>query len=152
MLVALAVFDSLRAAGCDTMKAADTPRTTNGKALLGRVRPGDPYSPGVSIGNLVFLSTTIGRDPATDQLVPGGVKAETKQVMENLRKLLEEAGLDFSDVVKTSVYLTDHKDRADMNEVYSTYFTTGVLPARTTIQTGGGGPGRVGIEVIAVRR
>ncbi|MDA0372429.1 MAG: Rid family detoxifying hydrolase [Planctomycetota bacterium] len=122
--------------------------------LQGANAPGGPYSPGVDLGDLVFLAGQIGVDPATRQLVDGGIEAETHQVMANLRAVLEEAGLGFEDVVKTSVFLADVGDFAVMNGIYRSYFPEGaVMPARTTVQVAAIPRGaRIEIDFIAARR
>jgi len=128
--------------------------TTEAKsALVGVTQPAGPYSPGVVVGRLVFLSGQVGADPQTNTLVAGGVKAETKQAMENLGKLLQEAGIDFSHVVKSTVFLADINDFADMNGVYGSFFSgIAVPPARSTLQAAALPRGaRVEIEFIAVK-
>src|SRR5689334_25195006 len=87
------------------------------KPFYGQVRPGGPYTPAVMGGEFLFLSGQVGRDPATNTLVAGGTRGETRQAMENLGKLLEEAGLGFEDAVKVTVFLADIKDFSDMNEI-----------------------------------
>lgn len=98
--------------------------------------PIGPYSQAVSAGGFVFLSGQIALDPATGELVTGDIKTETKQVMENIRAILKEAGLDFNNVIKTSIFLMDMQNFAQVNEVYGTYFTDN-FPARETIQVAG---------------
>ncbi|MDO3641308.1 RidA family protein [Mucilaginibacter sp. L3T2-6] len=95
--------------------------------------PYGPYSQAVASGNLVFVAGQIPIDAADGQLVPGGIRAQTRQVMEYIRAILTEAGLDFSHVVKVSLFLTDLQVFAEVNEVYSNYFT-GKFPARETVQ------------------
>src|SRR5512135_2763965 len=82
-----------------------------------------PYSQAVRAGNLVFLSGQIPLDPATGQLVGGGIEAQTEHVMKNLGAILEEAGCDFGDVVRCTIYLTNLGDFAAVNEVYGRSFT-----------------------------
>ncbi|GAB4582124.1 MAG: RidA family protein [Anaerolineales bacterium] len=94
-----------------------------------------PYSVGVKTGNLVFTAGQIGLHPDTMQLVPGGIEAETRQVLENLKNVLEAGGSSLDNVVKTTVYLRDLADFAQMNSIYAQYFTAN-FPARTTIQAG----------------
>lgn len=101
---------------------------------------------------MVFTSGQIGLDPATGQIVTGGVKEETKRVLANLAAVLEGAGLSFDDVVRTTVYLADMEDFASMNEVYATAFGVS-LPARTTIAAAGLPKGaRIEIDAVAVGR
>ncbi|QXD17206.1 RidA family protein [Rhodocaloribacter litoris] len=92
-----------------------------------------PYSQAVRVGNLLFLAGQIGLDPATGQLVEGGVVAETRQAMENLRAVLEAAGFSMADVVQAQVFLADLNDYAAMNEVYASFFD-GPPPARAAVE------------------
>ena len=108
-----------------------------------------PYSPAVRAGQLLFVSGQVALDPTTGSLVGGDVKAETRQVMENIRALLDAAGLDFSGVVRTTVFLADMNDFAAMNEVYGAYFGQ-PYPARATVQVSRlPRDARVEIDVIA---
>ena len=92
-----------------------------------------PYSPAVRAGQLLFVSGQIALDPTTGQLIEGDVAAQTRRVMDNLGALLKAAGLSFSDVVRTTIFLADMGDFAAVNEVYSTYFRA-PAPARATVQ------------------
>jgi 2-iminobutanoate/2-iminopropanoate deaminase len=93
-----------------------------------------PYSPAVRAGQLLFVSGQIAIDPATGALAGAGdVKAETDRVMRNLGALLAAGGLDFSAVVRTTVFPADMNDFAAMNEVYGRYFSQ-PYPARATVQ------------------
>jgi 2-iminobutanoate/2-iminopropanoate deaminase len=94
-----------------------------------------PYSVGVKTGHLVFTAGQIGLHPDTMQLVPGGIEAETRQVLENIKNVLEAGGSSLDNVIKTTVYLHDLGDFAQMNSIYAQYFTAN-FPARTTIQAG----------------
>ncbi len=101
---------------------------------------------------MVFTSGQIGLDPATGEIVAGGVVEQTKRVLQNLAAVLEGAGLAYADVVKTTVYLADMQDFAAMNEVYATAFGVS-LPARTTIAAAGLPKGaRIEIDAVAVGR
>ncbi|HEX4651132.1 MAG TPA: RidA family protein, partial [Granulicella sp.] len=95
-----------------------------------------PYSQAVKVGNLLYTSGQIPLDPATGQMVTGGIAEQTTRVMENLKAVLAEAGLDFPQVVKTTVFLQDMNDFAAMNEIYAKYMApAGVVPpARSTVQ------------------
>ena len=95
-----------------------------------------PYSQAVKVGNLLYTSGQIPLDPATGQMVAGGIAEQTTRVMENLKAVLGEAGLDFPNVVKTTVFLQDMNDFAAMNEIYAKYMApAGVVPpARSTVQ------------------
>ncbi|TMA24526.1 MAG: RidA family protein [Deltaproteobacteria bacterium] len=94
-----------------------------------------PYSQGVEAhgSRMFFLSGQTARDPKTGELVTGDIAAQTERVMENLKAVLSAAGLDFSHVVRCTLFLTDMVDFAKVNEVYGRYFT-GIPPARTTVQ------------------
>jgi 2-iminobutanoate/2-iminopropanoate deaminase len=113
--------------------------------------PIGPYSQGVQSGDFVFVSGQIGLDPATGT-IPADVEEQTMQVMENLRAILQEAGLDFSDVVQTRIYVTDLKDFETINGIYQQYFESS-HPARATVQVSGLPRGaKVEIEMVAQRR
>ena len=92
-----------------------------------------PYSQAVAAGNLLFISGQIPLDPTTGQVVGGGIAEQTRQVMNNLAAVLKAAGVDFSRLAKTTIYLTDLSDFAVVNGIYGEYFT-GVFPARATVQ------------------
>jgi 2-iminobutanoate/2-iminopropanoate deaminase len=91
-----------------------------------------PYSQAIKAGPFVFTAGQIAISPATGTLIEGDVAAQTKQVLENLKAVVEESGTNLSNVVKTTVYLTKIEDFASMNETYGTYFNT-EPPARTTV-------------------
>lgn len=111
-------------------------------------KPLGPYSHGIRTGRLVFCSGTIGNDPATGKLVPGGVEAETRQALTNLGNTLRAGGTSLADVVKTTVFLTDLGQFAVMNAVYATFFAADP-PARSTIQVAAL-PGGAAVEIEAV--
>ena len=92
-----------------------------------------PYNHAVRVGDLLFCAGQIPLDPATGQLVPGDIKAQTQRVLENVKCILDDQGLTFANVVKSTVFLTNLAEFAGMNEIYSQYFT-GDFPARSTIQ------------------
>src|SRR5690242_4721260 len=92
-----------------------------------------PYSQAVRVGNLLFLSGQIPLDPASGQLVEGGIQHQTERVLENLGAVLEAAGLTFENVVKTTVYLKNLADFVHMNETYAKYFPS-TPPARATVE------------------
>lgn len=109
-----------------------------------------PYSPAVRVGNLLFLSGSIPLDPATGQLVEGGIKEQATRVMKNIEGLLAAAGADFNNVVRTTVFMIDLGEFAAMNEVYAGYFSA-PYPARSTVQVAKlPRDVRVEIDVIAV--
>ena len=94
--------------------------------------PGLPFSLGVRGGGLLYLSGQVGQDPATGQLIEGGVTPQTDQILRNIATALAAAGKDLDDVIRVGVYLADMADFAAMNEVYSRHFTK-PSPARTAI-------------------
>lgn len=104
------------------------------KAIATQAAPAaiGPYAQAVRAGDFVFCSGQIGLDPESGTLVAGGAVAECRRVMENLRAVLTAAGLDFADVVKTTIYLTDLGAFAGVNEVYGSYFSE-PYPARATV-------------------
>lgn len=113
--------------------------------------PIGPYSHGVVTGRMVFTSGQAGLDPQTKKLAAGGVAAETRQTLENLRSILEAAGCTLADVVSTNVYMTDLTQFAEMNRVYGEFFRENP-PARTTVQVAGLPLGAsVEISCVAVR-
>lgn len=95
--------------------------------------PIGPYSHGVMMGNILFVSGQVGKHPVTGELMLGDIKTETHQVMKNIQGILTEAGMDFKNVAKTTIFLTDLNDFATVNEVYGSYFS-GDYPARETVQ------------------
>ena len=92
-----------------------------------------PYSQAVVAGNTIYVSGQLPIDAATGEFAPGGIKEQLHQIFKNIGYILEEAGYDFSDVVKTTVYLTDMKDFAVMNEVYAEYYSK-PYPARVAYE------------------
>jgi 2-iminobutanoate/2-iminopropanoate deaminase len=94
--------------------------------------PIGPYSQAVIANGFLFASGQIAYDPATGELVLTDIQAETRQVMENIKAILEEAKLSFANVVKTTIFLSDMQLFAQVNEVYGSYFTTN-FPARETV-------------------
>jgi len=92
-----------------------------------------PYSPALKAGNLLFLSGSIPLDPASGQIVPGDITAQTRRVMENIKALLDAGGAGFSNVVRTTVFMVDLGEFAAMNEIYASYFSA-PYPARSTVQ------------------
>ena len=92
-----------------------------------------PYSQAIRVGNRLYLSGQIGTDPATGQIVDGGIEAQTHQTLKNLGAVLESAGFSFDDVVQAQVFLADLNDYTTMNAVYKTYFDES-FPARAAVQ------------------
>lgn len=108
-----------------------------------------PYSVANQLGQLVFASGQLGLDPASGQLVMGGVEAETRQALTNLKNVLEAAGSSLDHVLKTTVFLQDMNDFAKMNAIYAEFFTAN-HPARSTVQVAAlPKGGLVEIEVMA---
>ena len=93
-----------------------------------------PYSPGVQVGEFLFLSGQIGLNPESGKLVEGGIKEQTKQVLDNLGAVLKEAGMDYDNVVRATVYLSDMNNFQSMNSVYSGYFNSPHPPSRSTVE------------------
>ena len=91
-----------------------------------------PYSQAIRVGNLVYTSGQIPIDPATGAFVEGGIREQTRQSLTNVRAILAEAGLAMSDVVKTTVFMADMNDFAEMNAVYAEFFAE-PYPARSAV-------------------
>jgi len=115
-------------------------------------QPVGPFSQAIVAGNLVFVSAQLAMNRAAGKMIMDTIEEETAQVMDNIKAILAEAGLDFGDVVKTSIFLKDMRDYAAVNTVYAAYFTP-PFPARETIEVAGL-PLYVNIEiaVIAVKK
>lgn len=134
---------------CFCGAAAFETRAQSKPAVEYKGRPGSPFSEVVRVGNMLYLSGQLGVN-ASGALVPGGIKAETKQVMENIRAILERNGSGMEHVVKCTVMLLDIADRPAMSEVYVGHFPKERLPARSTFGTTGLALGaRVEIECMA---
>lgn len=120
-------------------------RTDNAPAPIG------PYNQAVQFGNMLFVSGQIALDPKDGSLYQGDIAKETEIVMNNLKAILTEAGMDFSNILKTSIFLMDMGQFAVVNEVYARYFTDN-YPARETVQVAGLPRGvQVEISVIAAK-
>lgn len=110
-----------------------------------------PYSQGIRAGGFIFCAGQAAFDPATGKLVPGGIREQTRQRLRNLRAILEAAGSNLTRVVKVTVFLTDWKHFAEMNEVFAEVFGMEEPPARSTIQGARWPEGSlVAIEAIAL--
>ncbi|WP_196890343.1 RidA family protein [Aureivirga marina] len=96
--------------------------------------PIGPYNQAVLAGNTLYTSGQIAINPETGELVMGSIEIETKQVMENMKAVLEAAGLTFENVVKTSIFISDMNNFQRINEVYATYFDESAAPARETVE------------------
>jgi 2-iminobutanoate/2-iminopropanoate deaminase len=116
--------------------------TKNAPAPIG------PYSQAIVAGGFIFVSGQIPSDPSTGEIISSGIKDETRQVMENIKAILTNAGLDFRHIVKTSIFLTDMKNFVQVNEVYGTYFIS-EFPARETVQVAGL-PKNVNVEISVI--
>jgi 2-iminobutanoate/2-iminopropanoate deaminase len=114
-------------------------------------KPVGPYSQAIISGDFVFVSGQIPLDPKSSKFVEGGIEAQTVQVMENLKNILESIDLSLVDVVKTSVFLSDLNDFQAFNMVYSRYFNKNP-PARTTAQAGLMAGALLEIDAIAEKR
>ena len=109
-----------------------------------------PWSQGVKAGGFIFTQGHMGMNPETGNILGTSIEDETKQALENLKATLEAADASLSDVVKTTVFLTDLNEYAKMNGIYSQYFTEG-FPARSTVQVSALAKGaKVEIEAIAL--
>ncbi|HEY8917826.1 2-iminobutanoate/2-iminopropanoate deaminase [Chitinophaga rupis] len=95
--------------------------------------PIGPYNQAVKAGNMLFVSGQIALHPETNQLVKENIMDETHQVMQNIKHILSAAHMDFSDVVKATIFITDMNNFSQVNEVYGKYFS-GHFPARETVQ------------------
>lgn len=96
--------------------------------------PIGPYNQAVLKGNMLFTSGQIAINPMSGELVMESITLETKQVMENLKAVLVAAGMDFSNVLKTSIFISDMGNFGKINEVYATYFDEATAPARETVE------------------
>ncbi|MEZ4803159.1 MAG: RidA family protein [Gelidibacter sp.] len=102
--------------------------TSNAPAPIG------PYNQAVLTGNTLYISGQVAFDPKTMELVMDNIQTETKRVMENLKAILEAAGMTFENVVKTSIFISDMNNFGKINEVYATYFDSDTAPARETVE------------------
>ena len=100
--------------------------TTNAPAAIG------PYSQAIRVGNIIFTSGQIPIDPATGSFVEGGIKEQTRQSLLNVKAILNEAGTTMDHVIKTTVFMADMNDFAEMNSVYSEFFNA-PYPARSAV-------------------
>jgi 2-iminobutanoate/2-iminopropanoate deaminase len=107
--------------------------------------PIGPYNQAVKAGGFLFVSGQIALHPASGELVMHNLESETRQVMENIRSVLAQAGVSFDSIVKTSIFLSDMAHFARVNDVYASYFS-GEYPARETVQVAGL-PKNVNVEI-----
>lgn len=108
--------------------------------------PIGPYNQAVLKGNTLYTSGQIAINPATGELNVANIEAETAQVMENMKAVLEAAGMSFENVVKTTIFIMDMNDFASINTVYGSYFNETTAPARETVQVAGL-PKNVNVEI-----
>ena len=108
--------------------------------------PIGPYNQAVLIGNMLYTSGQIALNPKTMELVLDNIEIETKQVMENIKAVLEAAGMTFENVIKTTIFIMNMNDFASINKVYGSYFNESTAPARETVQVTGL-PRGVNIEI-----
>lgn len=107
-----------------------------------------PYSQAVKVDNLLFISGQMPLDPDTMEIVPGNIQDQTKRAIENLKAILEEAGLTLNDVAKTTVFVKDMNEFGSINEIYANYFTEH-KPARACVEVARL-PKDVGVEIEAI--
>ncbi len=112
---------------------------------------GFPYSPGILVGDTLYISGHLGRDPETTELVDGGIQAETRQIMANIQGVLSAAGMTLQDVVTVTAFITDINAFPQFNEVYREFFPEDP-PARATVHVAALNVGaEVELQMIAVR-
>ncbi len=109
--------------------------------------PVGPYSQGIKAGGFVFVAGEKGIDPKTNQIVPGGIEAETRRTLENIKAVLEAGGSSMDRVVSTFVFMTDLSEFSQMNDIYAEYFTVNP-PGRTTVEVKSL-PAGAGVEITA---
>ena len=113
--------------------------------------PVGPYNQAVMVKNTLYISGQVALNPTNNELIQGSINEESHQIMKNIESILKEAGLDFKNVVRSKIYLTDMSNFSKVNEVYGSYFEKGYEPARTTIEVSGLPLGvDVEIDMIAV--
>ena len=112
---------------------------------------GFPYSPGILVGNTLYIAGHLGRDPGTTELVEGGLEAETRQAMANIHEVLKTAGMEFENVVSVTAFIANINDFPRFNAVYREYFPDDP-PARATVQVAALNVGaQVELQMIAVK-
>ena len=113
---------------------------------------GLPFSPGILVGNTLYIAGHLGRDPVKTDLVSGGIEAETRQALANIREVLLAADMDFKDVTYVTVFITDFKEFEKFNAIYREHFPTDP-PARATVQVAALNVGaHVELQMIAVKQ
>lgn len=126
-LTVSALFLAMGFAGCASAPVKEAVSTKEAPLAIG------PYSQGIKVGNLLFLSGQISIDPKTNQMSSGSIEEQTKQALENLDAVLRAEGMSMENVVNTTVFLKDVNDFGKMNVVYGTFFKD-KPPARATVQ------------------
>lgn len=99
--------------------------------------PIGPYNQAVLVGNMLYTSGQIALNPITMELVLDSIETETKQVMENMKAVLEAANMTFENVIKTTIFIMNMNDFGSINKVYGSYFDESIAPARETVQVAG---------------
>ena len=113
--------------------------------------PVGPYNQAVMVDNTLYISGQVALNPENNELIQGSIEEESHQIMKNIKSILNEAGLDFKNVVRSKIYLTDMNNFSKVNEVYGSYFQKNNEPARTTLEVSGLPLGvDVEIDMIAV--
>ena len=131
------ILISLNLFGCEVDFSTKIKTRKNNKIVISTDKAPaavGPYSQGILIDKTLYLAGQIALDPSTRKIVDGGIKEQTKRVMENLGAVLNEAGYDFGDVVQSQVFISDMKNYRAMNEVYTKYFNE-APPARAAVET-----------------
>jgi len=111
--------------------------------------PIGPYNQAVLTGNMLYISGQIALNPETNELETGELEEETTRVMQNLKAILAEAGMNFENVIKTSIFISDMNNFAKINEVYGSYFNAKTAPARETVEVANL-PKFVNVEISAI--
>ncbi|MDH4611588.1 Rid family detoxifying hydrolase [Pseudomonas sp. BN102] len=109
--------------------SAETQFLNSGKVLKGEF----PFSEAVKVGGMLYLSGQIGIVPSTQKLAPGGIEAESRQAMENIKTVVEAHGYSMKDIVKCTVFLVDLNEWGTFNDVYKSYFVNNQYPARSAL-------------------
>lgn len=111
--------------------------------------PIGPYNQAILVGNMLYTSGQIAINPTTNELVLDNIETETKQVMENLKAVLEAAEMTFENVIKVSIFISDMNNFSRINTIYGAYFNEATAPARETVQVAGL-PKNVNVEISAI--
>lgn len=135
LFLPIALFVTVLAMGCTRPQAPSDESAAERRVISTEAAPEaiGPYSQAIQVGSTLYCSGQVGLDPDSGELVPGGIEAETRQALENLDAVLQEAGFAMRDVVQAQVFLADLNDYAAMNTVYAAYFET-APPARAAVQ------------------